>query len=173
MTYHEMATGPHFSLQNLPRRFLGPLPLNLLQPILSRVIRRAAQDRPELFGRLGAQQTKTYLIDPINMPFVFFLTPDSNQPRLRAYRREQHPHSYDARIAGTFLTLLNMVDGNLDGDALFFTRDLVVEGDTEAVVVLRNALDDLEGSIVDDLAAPFGMPGRTILSLLRNIRRHS
>lgn len=173
MAYHEMAAGPHFSLKNLPRRFLAPLPLPLLQPILSLVVRRVAQDRPELFERLGVQQIKTYLIDPINMPFVFFLTPDSNQPRLWAYRREQHPRSYDARIAGTFLTLLNMIDGNLDGDALFFTRDLVVEGDTEAVVVLRNALDDLDGSIVDDLAGSFGMPGRAIISLLRNIRRPS
>jgi hypothetical protein len=38
----------------------------------------------------------------------------------------------------------------------FFTRDLIVEGNTEAVVVLRNALDDLDGNIFDDLAASWG-----------------
>ncbi|QQG37286.1 MAG: SCP2 sterol-binding domain-containing protein [Micavibrio aeruginosavorus] len=173
MAYNEMAAGPQFSFQNLPRRLLAPLPLPLLQPILSRVIRKTAENRPELFGRLGIHQNKTYLVDPTNMPFVFLLTPDSSQPRLRACRRGRHAPSYDARIAGTFLTLLNMIDGSLDGDALFFTRDLIVEGDTEAVVVLRNALDDLDGSIVDDLADQFGPLGRAAVSALRRIRRDS
>lgn len=173
MAYHKMAAGPQFSLQNIPRRLLAPLPLPLLQPILSRVIFKVAQNRPELFGRLGVQQKKTYLIDPTNMPFVFILMPDSNQPRLRACRRGRSVPSHDSRIAGTFLTLLNMIDGSLDGDALFFSRDLIVEGDTEAVVVLRNALDDLDGSIVDDLANQFGPLGRAAVSALRQIRRDS
>lgn len=52
----------------------------------------------------------------------------------------------------------------------FFSRDLIVEGDTEAVVCLRNALDDLDGSITDDVARFFGPPGRAGLSCLRRIR---
>ena len=75
----------------------------------------------------------------------------------------------DARIAGKFLTLLAVADGRLDGDALFFTRELVVEGDTEAAVCLRHALDDLEGSIADDVADMFGPPGRAALALLRRV----
>ena len=63
-----------------------------------------------------------------------------------------------------------MVDGRLDGDALFFSRDLQVSGDTEAVVSLRNALDDLEGSVADDVAAVFGTPGRFALGGLRALR---
>jgi predicted lipid carrier protein YhbT len=88
---------------------------------------------------------------------------------LKACRRSRKT-AHDARIAGTFLTLLDMVDGRLDGDALFFTRDLIIEGDTEAVVVLRNALDDLEGSVADDIAAAFGFPGRMALAALRRVR---
>jgi predicted lipid carrier protein YhbT len=40
--------------------------------------------------------------------------------------------------------LVGMLDGSYDGDALFFSRDLVIEGDTSAVLALRNALDDAE-----------------------------
>lgn len=170
MEYPATATGSQFSFQNFPRRMLAPLPLPLLQPILGRIIRGAAENRPELFNRLGVHQNKTYLIDPTNMPFVFLLMPDAAQPRLKACRRSRPLPGHDARIAGTFLTLMNMVDGQLDGDALFFTRDLIVEGDTEAVVVLRNALDDLDGSIIDDLADQFGPVGRALAFTLRRIR---
>lgn len=156
-------------LQDLPRVLLAPLPLFLLQPVLNRIVRGITRDRPELFARLGTHKNKRYLIDPLNMPFIFLLCPDPDRPVLRAFRRRETPE-YDARIAGTFLKLLDMVDGRLDGDAMFFTRDLSVEGDTEAVVVLRNALDDLEGSVVDDIASLFGPPGRAVLAALRRIR---
>jgi O2-independent ubiquinone biosynthesis accessory factor UbiT len=136
-------------------------------------VRRIAQQRPELFDRIGPHSKKWFLIDPVNMPFVMLLQPDSQQPCLKAARRSE-ALTYDARIAGSFLRLLDMVDGRLDGDALFFTRDLMIEGDTEAVVCLRNALDDLEGSIADDIAGMFGPPGRAALSALRRIRsRHN
>ncbi len=155
-------------IQTLPGRVLAPLPLPLLQPLLRRIVTRTARRRPALFARLGAHKDKRFLIDPLNMPFVFILCPDPDRPRLRAYRRT-HNKPYDARIAGTFLTLLTMLDGRLDGDALFFTRDLTVEGDTEAIVVLRNALDDLDGSIADDIAESFGSTGRLALKALRRI----
>ena len=171
MTTAESAVTAKYRFQNLPRRVLAPLPLPLLQPLLRRIVTKVARRRPELFARLGPHKSKHYLIDPLNMPFVFLLSPDPENPRLCACRRSQTV-AHDARIAGTFLTLLDMVDGRLDGDALFFTRDLVVEGDTEAVVVLRNALDDLEGSIADDIAAAFGFPARMTLAALRRMREH-
>lgn len=155
--------------QKLPGTFLTPLPLPLFQPILQKIATRVAGQHPEVFDRLGVHTHKRYLIDPLNMPFVLLLMPNLKNLRLRAHRRSQKVH-YDARIAGTFLTLLYMVDGRLDGDALFFTRDLIIEGDTEAVVVLRNALDDLEGNIVDDIANQFGPLGRLALAGLRRVK---
>lgn len=169
MTETIMPISGNFRFQNLPGRILASVPLPTLQPALRRVVRRMAQRRPELFRRLGTHKDKVFLIDPVNLPFVLLLKPEPDQPLLRAYRRNALPR-YDARIAGTFLTLLDMVDGRLDGDALFFTRDLLIEGDTEAIVTLRNALDDLEGSIIDDVADVFGPIARMALSALRRIR---
>ena len=100
---------------------------------------------------------------------MLVLIPDPEKPILRAHRRAEKP-AHDAAIAGTFFRLLDMIDGELDGDALFFTRDLQVSGDTEAVVTLRNALDDMEGSAMDSVLASFGplsKPASFILSRLR------
>ena len=156
--------------QALLRLALAPVPLVLFQPLLQRIVNRIARLRPEIFGRIGPHTHKCFVIDPTNMPFVLVLHPDPDRPRLRAVRRGVP--SYDARIAASFLTLLDVVDGRLDGDALFFTRDLVIEGDTEAAVCLRNALDDLETSIADDIAAMFGPPGHAALAALRRFRGH-
>ena len=148
---------------------VAPIPLFLLQPVLGRIVRNIARKHADIFNRIGPHTHKCFVIDPLNMPFVLVLHPDPNNPRLRAVRRRDAP-VFDARIAGSFLTLLDVADGRLDGDALFFTRDLIVEGDTEAAVCLRNALDDLEGSIADDVAAMFGPPGKATLALLRQVR---
>lgn len=150
----------------------APLPVFPLQPFLGVIVRVIAKRRPSLFSRIGTHADKVFMIDPVNMPFALLLRPNAKNPSLKAVRRSKN-HRFDARIAGSFLTLFDMVDGRLDGDSLFFTRDLIVEGDTEAVVCLRNALDDLEGSIADDIAALFGSPGRFALSSLRRIRSRS
>lgn len=159
-------------LRSIPGALLAPLPLALLQPVLSRIARHVAQSRPELFARLGPHLRKRYLIDPTDLPFVLVLVPDAAQPYLHAHRRHENP-PHDACIAGTFLTLLDMIDGARDGDALFFSRDLRVSGDTEAVVALRNALDDFEGSALDSVAGSFGPlsgPAALAVAGLRAIR---
>lgn len=160
------------TLQNIPGRMIAFLPLPLMQPLLHKIVTHVAKRRPELFERLGNHMSKSFVIDPTNMPFAFLLCPNPKNPQLRAYRRTSLPR-HDACIAGTFLTLLDMTDGSLDGDALFFSRALSIEGDTEAVVALRNALDDLDGSIIDDIATMLGKPAHLLLSVLRKIRRQS
>lgn len=159
-------------LQSLPGVLLAAVPLALLQPLFTHIATHVAQTRPELFARLGAHVGKRFLIDPIDLPFVLVLRPDAAHPHLRAYRRSAQPPS-DAIIAGTFFNLMDMIDGKLDGDALFFSRDLRVSGDTEAVVALRNALDDVEGSALESVIASFGplsKPAALALAALRALR---
>ena len=153
------------------RRLFAPAPLFIMQPVLSKIVRHIAKTRPELFERIGPHKDKLFLIDPTNLPFVFALKAHPLTPSFKAYRRHRVPKT-DAKIAGTFLTLLDMVDGRLDGDALFFTRALSIEGDTEAVVCLRNAIDDIDGSIAEDTADLFGLAGRNALKVLRKVRQH-
>lgn len=159
-------------LQHVPSLLLTPIPLALLQPLFARIATHVAQSRPELFARLGPHAGKRFLIDPTDLPFILVLIPQTERPRLIAYRRYERPE-HDCSIAGTFFNLLDMIDGSLDGDALFFSRDLQVSGDTEAVVALRNALDDFEGSALDSVVGSFGFlspPAALALSMMRSIR---
>lgn len=159
-------------LHDLPRWLLAPVPLVLIQPILGRIGAHVAKSRPGLFSRLGPHAGKRFVIDAIDLPFALLLVPDVKDTRLTAFRRHDTPR-HDARIAGTFLNLLDMIGGSLDGDALFFSRDLHIAGDVEAVVALRNALDDCEGTIVDTVVSAFGPlsgPVGLAVSALRTMR---
>jgi predicted lipid carrier protein YhbT len=161
-------------LRDLPRWLLAPVPLLLMQPILGRIGTHVAKTRPELFPRLGPHAGKRFLIDPIDLPFALVLVPDASNTQLFACRRHERPR-HDARIAGTFINLLNMIGGSLDGDALFFSRDLHIVGDVEAVVALRNALDDCDGNIVDAVVSAFGPLSRPVgmaVSAMRGTRTH-
>lgn len=148
-----------------------PVPLMVLQPFFSHIVNYVVKARPELFARLGKHNKSIYVINPLNLPFNLKLIPDPENPSLTLHHKNEEL-SYNARISGTFFNLLKMIDGGLDGDALFFTRDLKIEGDTEAIVCLRNAMDDLEGSIVNDITGAFG-PFKKPLSILVNIVRRS
>ncbi len=146
-------------------RFLPPLPLFPLQPLLGRIVRDVAKRHPELFVRLGPSCTKRYLINPSNAPFFMLLQPDPENPRLMAYNRGVDIE-HDVCISGTFVTLLKMIDSQVDSDALFFSRDLIITGDAEAGVALRNALDDMDATLADDVAASFGPLKRPVRAII-------
>lgn len=164
-----------FAANNLPR-ILGlvtaPLPLFPIQPVLRRMVREVARQRPEFFERLGPHIHSTYVIDVAELSFVLRLRPDPEAPALTAHRRAE-PLNPDARISGPFAALFDVMDGAADSDALFFSRDISISGNTEAAVCLRSALDDLEGSIVEDLIRMSGFlyaPLRFALTRLRRTR---
>ena len=92
------------------------------------------------------------------------LEPRPQAPRIVAVRKL--PHDVPVRIAGPLVGLLGLIDGSYDGDALFFSRDLTIEGDVEAVVALRNAIDSEDVDLVADAAAlqgPLAPFGRLLL----------
>jgi predicted lipid carrier protein YhbT len=171
-----MLVSPAASDSPFPIPLLRFLPLPLLQPILSLIGRQVAKAQPEVFERLGPHAQKTFIIDPTDLPFVLVLEPEPQAPALSACRRDDAPRSH-ARIAGSFLNLFQLVDGSLDGDALFFSRKLLVTGDTEAVVALRNALDDIDGGLVEAVTHAFGplsgVAGMTASQLRRLGERQS
>jgi len=134
--------------------------------VLQRIAKKAAQSQPQLFARLGEHAAKRFLIDPVDLPLTLMLTPHPHRPGLAAHRRAAIP-PHDVRIAATFGTLLRLLDGTLDSDAVFFQRNLHISGEMDAAVSLRNALDDYRGSIVDDALRALGLFCRPASLLLR------
>lgn len=137
-----------------------PVPVFPLRPVFSRLIRALAERHESLFERLGAYGDKSFLIDPVDMPVVLRLVPDAADPKLEPFARKDSPVC-DAAISGPFFSLIRLVSGKEDGDALFFSRELEIKGNTEAVVALRNAIDDMDIDLfeeIEDLLGPLGKP---------------
>ncbi len=121
-------------------RAVAPLPLAPLQPALALMLARIGRAHPDLYDRLGDHAEKRFGIDPTDLPFAFVLEPRPGRPEARAVRAL--PGGLDASIRGPLAGLIGMAEGTLDGDALFFSRVLWVEGDVAASLALRNAIDD-------------------------------
>lgn len=141
------------------------MPLAPLSLTLTQVAQRVARHHPGLFRRLGEHGHARFILDPTDLPFILHLEPRGGNPRLTALR---HNPEADARIAGPLSGLIGLVHGAFDGDALFFSRDLVIEGDTGAALALRNAIDDAELDLSDEISSmsgPFARPVRRAVML--------
>ncbi len=147
---------------------LSPLPLLPLTMILRALMRRVTRAHPEILQRLGLYADRQFLIDPVDLPFVFILCPA--KAALSTHRRSKLPR-HDARLVGRLSAFLAMLHGAQDGDALFFSRDLTIEGDTAAVLALRNALDDAELDLRGELAAATGRFGPVLCRLITRAER--
>ncbi len=156
------------NMSNRISQLLPPLPVFIVQPLLSHIVKTIANRHPELFSRLGQSCKKKFLIDPYNLPIFLLLQPDPNRPTLRIYNRGRDVE-HDVYIAGTFKTLLRMIDGKTDSDALFFNRQLTVRGNSEAVVALRNALDNMDATLAEDVASCFGPLSKPIRLVIDKI----
>ncbi len=146
-----------------------PLPLLPLEVALAGFLRRVCDRNPRVFDRLGAHAAKRFGIKPTDLPFAFVIDLTEPRPRLSVVR--EFSANVDARISSSLANLLALVEGRLDGDALMFSRQLVVEGDVEAVLALRNAIDDAGFDLVEEIAGifgPLGEPVRRVLSAARN-----
>ena len=132
-----------------------PVPLFVMRLVFGRLILALARRHPALFSRLGRYGRCSFLIDPTDMPLVLRLYPDAGNPRLEPFTRDTIPDC-DAVISGPLMKLVRLVSGQEDGDALFFSRELEISGDTEAVLALRNAIDDMDMDLVAEIESLLG-----------------
>lgn len=128
------------------------LPLSLG---LSAALRRILRKRPDVFDRMDLSQHRTVCIAPTDMPVSFQISLGGLDPHVRAIACRA-PRPSDARIEAPIRTLINVFEGREDGDAVFFSNDLWIEGDTSLIVGLRNALEEAELTLADLL--PLGLP---------------
>ena len=132
--------------------------------------RRLVSTHPGLIDRLGSYADRRFAIDPTDLPVTLLLCPDRARMRITLHRRLPEA---DVHIAGPLAALLGLVHGTWDGDALFFSRDLVVEGDTSAALALRNAIDDAELDLGAEIAGLTGPFARLLTGIIRVAERHT
>lgn len=156
---------------------LPPVIPNMLKPIPVPVVRQVGQlafdrviDRhPTLLDRLGEFGGKTYCFAPVDLPFEFAVTP--RLARVRAAHRGRILR-YDAKISGPVILLLALAEGRLDGDAEFFGRQIAIDGDMEAVLALRNAVENDAVDFVLDLTPARGPLQGPMQRALGSLRTH-
>lgn len=149
---------------------LWAMPLTPLAQALTMLARRLVAHHPGLIERLGVYTDRRFAIDPTDLPITLLLRPDRTAMRITLHRR---PPIADARIAGPLAALLGLVHGVWDGDALFFSRDLVIEGDTAAALALRNAIDDAELDLGAEIAGISGPFARFLTPVIGFTERHT
>ncbi|SPU62328.1 Putative lipid carrier protein [Brucella melitensis] len=144
-----------------PARLVPPF---LLNPLVSRVFHQVIRAHPGLFERLGEHVNKRFGFRPSDLPFTFLVEP--GKPRISVFRQDA-AFEADAAIEGPLVMLLALLEGKLDGDALFFSRDITVTAIWKPCW-LRNALDDCNVDLPADLgngAGPFGPVVRSIADI--------
>ena len=129
------------------------LPLKVLQPFLAKSMNIMQEKHYGIFERISDEEFD-FVIDATDLPFIFYLKPSKSKPILKAVKRGENINS-SAKVKGTLTNLLKLFEGSVDGDAIFFSKDLVIEGSTAATVALRNAVDGEEISIIKDLSEIF------------------
>ena len=145
---------------------IRPLPVAPLNRLLRHVADRIQNNHPAILDRLAPLAGTQFLICPTDLPHDMRLILGAGH--VDCVIEDDFMGPADVRISGSFLSLVAMMDGKIDGDALFFSRSLTVEGDTEALLTLRNALDsddiDLKAEILE-LCGPLQKPASDFLKI--------
>jgi predicted lipid carrier protein YhbT len=156
---------------------LRPAPKPALQAAASFAMSAMLRRHRSVFERLEDVECPVYLIDPVDLPVSLLLDAGLPAPRLTVLRGgDPVPMAPVAAIRGPLPALIELLEGRTDGDALFFSRTLTVEGDMAAVVALRNAVDGADVSLVDDLLrplGPFGAPARRLVEAATALYRRA
>ncbi|NOZ42342.1 MAG: hypothetical protein GXP02_04140 [Alphaproteobacteria bacterium] len=138
---------------------IRPLPTAPLDRLLSYIARRIQDNHPAILERLRPLAGTRFLICPTDLPYEIELV--LGEDRVDCHLRRSHQPDTEVTaanvtISGSFLSLVDMMDGKQDGDGLFFSRSLTVTGDTEALLTLRNAVDSDDIDLRAEILARFG-----------------
>lgn len=140
----------------------------LLRPGLALTAVLAARRHPALFERLADIPNPTFALVPDELPIAFVLRADTRRPMLWALPKDAlGAATVAATIRGPLRLLAALAQGRLDADALFFSREIALEGSTEAAVALRNALDNAELGGLAELVLPPGPAAALASRLMR------
>lgn len=154
-------------------RHLPPLAAFPAGPLLTGALRALARRKPGLFDRLGEYAKERFFIDPTDLGFAFTVVPDGDRSFVSVVGKKDAAGA-PVVVRGPILMLLGLLDGTMDGDALFFRRIVTISGRTEAVLALRNTIEDAELKPADLLGltgAIAGLADRSILGGLDAARR--
>ncbi|MDX9689852.1 MAG: hypothetical protein EOM37_00925 [Proteobacteria bacterium] len=154
----------------LSRVTLQFVPRHIVERVTDIVWARMESRHPKLMENLEKLPKSYVIIDPVDVPFVFALDLIKRPISFSLY--EERPLGPviepTAAVRGNLEALVNMLEGHADGDALFFSRDIQITGDTSIIVALRNTLDREEIFLLREivsLCGPFAEPAKHAINI--------
>lgn len=156
----------------LARAFIGAAPRPALDFGAAALLAAMGRNHPHLFAVLAEQRQTRVLVELTDPPRRFLLQYGGGAPTLRVVD-DQADVAADAELKGGLEAMMALLEARVDGDALFFTRELTVSGDTAAVVTLRNILDRETISVLDDASSLFGPLRRMARAAILNWERRA
>ncbi|MFV3131487.1 ubiquinone anaerobic biosynthesis accessory factor UbiT [Niveispirillum sp. KHB5.9] len=172
MSICEGDAGPPRAIPHIPPLLAFALRRAPMAPAafcLSLMTRRMMGRHPGLMVRLGCYRHSRFALTASDVPLTFLLDLSRDPVAITLHAS---PPAADAHITGKLAALVGLVHGLWDGDALFFSRDLTIDGDTSAALALRNAIDDAEldlGAEAAEIAGPFRPSVRRLIGLVQNL----
>ncbi|MDF1634325.1 SCP2 sterol-binding domain-containing protein [Mycoplana sp. MJR14] len=157
----------------LPPALVAPVdlaPLWLIERVARTIFSGVLRSHPDLFERLGDYRQTRYLFCPLDLPLNFLVVPAAKT--VQVSRKAKRPLS-DACIEGPLVLLLGLLEGRCDADALFFSRELSVTGDMEAMLALRNALDDSAIDLPTEIGSLAGPLAPFVARAARHVRKRA
>ncbi|MBS9778465.1 MAG: SCP2 sterol-binding domain-containing protein [Gammaproteobacteria bacterium] len=142
-------------------------PISVVQITSNQIIKKIIQNHDDIKETLEEYDDPTFLIIPTDFPLIFKLRPCGENSYLTAYKKNTQVQA-DATIKGNSEKLFDLMEGKVDGDALFFSREISISGKTEAVVALRNAIENAEIDIFEEILESC-KPLKKAMSLSNNI----
>ena len=149
-------------------RPLNAIPLVVIERACRLMFKRIGTAHPGLFERLGEHKAKRFAFLPTDVPLAFVVEPAKDSVSVS---RKTSAVRADAVTEAPLFMLLALMEGRCDADALFFSRDLSVTGDMEAMLAMRNALDASNIDLSKDLArlaGPFAPMAGRVIGEIRN-----
>jgi predicted lipid carrier protein YhbT len=143
------------------------VPLPAIQAAANKAFGAVLDHHPRLLERMGPHAKRTFAFVPTDLPWGFLITPGARQ--LVVFRRGARVIA-DATISAPIVLLLALLEGKADGDAAFFARGIEVAGDMEAMLAVRNALDDAAIELPKELAPKSGLLRRPLEAGLERLR---
>ncbi len=148
--------------QGVPARFLSPLAVGshvLLTPILAVAARRLNRIMRPVRDRLDLAAERRLLLVVEDLPVAIAWTIGPETMRLQACPSDcSSPVAHaDAVVSGSLAALCEIAAGRKDADALFFSREITVEGDIGFMLALRHALEELRLDPLTIFGCPAGL----------------
>ncbi|NQY43579.1 MAG: SCP2 sterol-binding domain-containing protein [Legionellales bacterium] len=158
-----------FSIVSLMSSLTSPLiPRPLIQKTIDILTNSFVEMHPNVIQRMAEFSPAIMILDPIDLPFSFLTEFTKNDLKIIIVDDDKYMGNDITKISAPIGFFLNMLEGEKDGDALFFSRQLTVEGDTTIIVALRNILEAESVNINQDIDEKFSSFGK-IIHFVKNL----